>query len=92
MIVIPIEQIRDDFDKYYSKKKKAIEWVEELAGDISKNGLKKPPIVHKIGDDLYEVVEGVHRVRALKRLGFKEILCEVSDRGPQASPCPRDRY
>lgn len=87
---IPIEQIRDDFDVYYNGKKKALQKVEELIEDISKNGLKTPLMIHKIGTNFYEVVEGVHRLRALKRLGWKEVPCEIQGHGPQLGPHPTE--
>jgi ParB-like chromosome segregation protein Spo0J len=89
---IPIEQIIDDFDRYYGQKPKALERVEKLMDDIVENGLKNPPIVHKINENLYEIVEGIHRIRALKKLGWKEVPCKIVNHGPQATPYPRERY
>jgi hypothetical protein len=90
---IKIEEIRDDFDLYYARyKKAAMKRVEELMEDILKNGLKTPLDIHKIGDNFYEVVEGIHRFRALKNLGWKKIPCNIVNYGPHASPFPRDRY
>jgi len=87
---ISIEQIRDDFDKYYSNRKKAFEKVDELVKDISEHGLKTPITIHKIGNNFYEVVEGVHRLRALKQLGWKEVPCEIVTYGPQLGPHPTE--
>jgi ParB-like chromosome segregation protein Spo0J len=52
--------------------------VEPLMKDIEKNGLKEPLYVSKAGD-LYKVVDGNHRQRVLKRLGWKKIPCMVFD-------------
>lgn len=93
MILIFVEQIRDDFNLYYGKYyKQAIKHVDELAEDIAKNGLKVPIEIHKIKPDFYEVVEGVHRLRAVKKLGWKKIPCEILNHGPDAKPYPRERY
>jgi len=91
MVKIKVEEIRDDFDLYYSKFEAAKMRVEELAEDISKNGLKCPIEIHRI-KNCYEIVEGVHRFRAIKMLGWKEVECKILDYGPHATPCPRERY
>jgi ParB-like chromosome segregation protein Spo0J len=90
-MLVKIDEIRDDFDLYYSRFKAAKRRVEELAEDISKNGLKNPIEIHRV-KDYYEVVEGVHRLRACKMLGWKEVECIVRNYGPHATPFPRDRY
>jgi len=52
--------------------------VEQLIKDIEQNGLKEPLYVSKVGD-LYKVVDGNHRQRALKKLSWKKIPCMVFD-------------
>lgn len=84
---IPIEELIDDFDKYYYGKLEELKRVEELAIDISKNGLKHSLIVCKEGNH-YDIVEGLHRLRALKKLGWREIPCIVVDWKAQAHPYP----
>lgn len=88
---IKVSDIRDDFDLYYRKYPAAAQRVEELMIDIAKNGLKEPIELHKI-EDCYEVVEGVHRFRAIKKLGWIEVECTILPYGPHPTPCPRTRY
>lgn len=88
MEMIKIEEIRDDFKLYYGSKPKAEARVKELIESISKIGLENPIIVHKI-EGGYEIIEGAHRLEALRRLGWKEIPCNIVSYGPQPSPCPR---
>lgn len=88
MVKIKIEEIRDDFKLYYNNLPKAELRVQELMVDISKNDLENPIDVHKIEGE-YEIIEGVHRLEALRRLGWKEIPCNIINHGPQPSPFPR---
>jgi hypothetical protein len=88
---IPIGQIRDDFDFYYAGLNKPLNTVKELVEDITKNGLKEPLIVRKIGNNFYEVIEGVHRLRALKELRWKEVPCEIVEYEAHNHPCPVER-
>jgi len=46
--------------------------VEELAGSIRASGLLQPIMVKPTGDG-YELVFGLHRLEACKRLGWKKI-------------------
>jgi len=54
-------------------------YVEELAEDIEKNGQQKPIICrpHPEKPNVYEVIDGEHRVRAVKKLGWGLIRAEV---------------
>ena len=88
---IPVSCIRDDFDLYYRKYPAATQHVKELMKDIGDNGLKEPIEIHKI-EIGYEVVEGVHRFRAIKQLGWIEVECKILSYGPHPTPCPRTRY
>jgi ParB-like chromosome segregation protein Spo0J len=85
---IPIEEIIDDFDKWYGTIKKECEQMEKLKEDISKNGLKRRLFVRSQGN-FYEVIDGLHRLRALNKLGWKEVPCVVVAWGVQAKPHPR---
>lgn len=89
MVKIKIEEIHDHFKMYYGNGANADKRVKELMEDISRNGLKYPIDIHKLGHNKYEVIQGVHRLEALRRLGWKEIPCNIVSHGPQASPCPR---
>lgn len=48
-------------------------WIKELAEDIKRNGLLKPVIArpHPQKPGFFQVVDGEHRVRALRLLGEK---------------------
>jgi len=50
-----------------------------LVEDIRANGLRYSVLVRKIGPDSYELVDGEHRWRAAKQLGWKEIEAQVAD-------------
>lgn len=91
MIKIKVEEIRDDFDLYYSRYGEAFNHVRELADDIRIHGLKDPIEVHKI-EGGYEVVEGVHRFKAILLLKWKEVECIIVNHGPHITPRPRNRY
>ena len=75
--MIPIEQIVDTFDETYGGRKKAFEIVDDLVEDIAKNGLRTRLFVHPLEGNLYGVTDGLHRLRALKRLSWKEVPCTV---------------
>lgn len=53
---------------------------EPLKQDISKNGLKERLWVAPNGDGTYRLVEGIHRIKALRELGWKIIPVMVFDR------------
>jgi ParB family chromosome partitioning protein len=44
--------------------------IQELADDIKENGLINPPV---ITPDTYELIAGERRLRAMKKLGFKQV-------------------
>jgi len=54
-------------------------WIRELAEDIERNGQLKPILVrpHPSKQGFYQVVDGEHRVRALKLLGRSTVRAEV---------------
>lgn len=93
--MISIEKIKDDFLLYYGRKEqiesgkteKELISIEKLAEDISKNGLNNPLIVYE-QNGVYEIKDGTHRIRALKKLNWKEVPCIIVDYGRQARPCP----
>lgn len=55
-------------------------YIEELAEDIEREGQLKPIIVrpHPEKPNVYQVVDGEHRVRALRKLGRSLIRAEVT--------------
>lgn len=52
------------------------EKIEPLAEDILENGLLKPIYV-RLGKDRYVLVEGLHRVEAVKLLGETTIEAKI---------------
>ena len=52
-------------------------WVEDLADDIRRNGQQKPIIVQDQSEPPYPVIDGEHRVYAIKKLGYKSIRAEI---------------
>lgn len=68
--MIPVEKIIDPYIWNLD--------VDPLVKDIQKNGMKEPLQVRKVGD-FYSVVDGNHRQKALKILGWKIIPCMVFD-------------
>jgi hypothetical protein len=50
---------------------------DNMYNDIKKNGLKTPIDVKPIGDGLYKILNGRHRIACLRALGWKEIPCNV---------------
>ncbi|MCI1478095.1 MAG: ParB/RepB/Spo0J family partition protein [Clostridium beijerinckii] len=53
--------------------------VEELAESIRENGLMHNLVVRKINDDMYEIISGERRYRALKNLGYDKVPCQVKE-------------
>lgn len=53
--------------------------IEELAQDIKENGLYHNLVVRPIADDMYEILSGERRFRALSSLGYKKIPCQVRE-------------
>lgn len=54
-------------------------YINELAEDIEREGQLKPIIVrpHSEKPDVYQVIDGEHRVRVLKKLGRETVRAEV---------------
>lgn len=55
------------------------EFLEQLQEDIKNNGLIEPIIVRPLGDRRYEVIAGVYRVLAMRKLHKKEIPARIAD-------------
>jgi len=51
----------------------------ELCDSILKNGLLVPIIVRYTTQDRYEVISGNRRLNAVRKLGFRKILCHIID-------------
>ena len=52
---------------------------EDLKKDIIKNGLKCPLQLLPNGDGTYRIDDGVHRIKALRELGWKFIPAMIFD-------------
>lgn len=55
------------------------EEIEELAASIQEIGLIHPPVVRKIGPEVFELVAGERRFRALKSLGKTKVIVLVKN-------------
>jgi hypothetical protein len=57
------------------------EGLDSLAESIKTVGLQHPLVVRPVADepDVYEVVEGSRRLRALKKLGYTSIECRIAE-------------
>lgn len=53
--------------------------LAKLRAEIAQNGLTVPITVRRRGNDGYEVVDGEHRWRVCKDLGWQEIPCIIKD-------------
>lgn len=49
--------------------------IEKLANNLKKNGQLENIIVRYIDTDIYEVVNGNHRLKALNHLGIESVVC-----------------
>ena len=61
------------------------EGLDSLAESIKTVGLQHPLVVRQVPDepDVYEVVEGSRRLRALKKLGHTTIECRIAEMDDQ---------
>jgi len=72
-----LEQLETDV---FSPRKAFSEgYIEELAESIEREGQLKPIIVrvHPTKPNVYQVIDGEHRIRALRKLGHSEVRAEV---------------
>ncbi len=73
IVDIPLEKIYVPTAK---RKTLEVEKIEPLAEDILENGLLVPIYV-RLGKDRYVLVEGLHRIEAVKLLGEDTIEAKV---------------
>ncbi|MBL4871378.1 MAG: ParB N-terminal domain-containing protein [Robiginitomaculum sp.] len=73
IIDVPIDKI---YVPSARRKTLEVDKVEPLAEDILENGLQVPIYV-RIGKDRYVLVEGLHRIEAVKLLGEKTIEAKI---------------
>jgi ParB-like chromosome segregation protein Spo0J len=73
--MIPIDELKEyPFLRYTEQE------IKPLIEDILKNGLKEPLQVHTHKNcKLFHITDGRHRVQVLKRLGWKEVPCMVTE-------------
>ena len=69
--MVPIEKIMNQFTLNVD--------CEELKKDIVKNGLKQPLQLLSNPDGTYRIDDGVHRIKALRELGWKLIPAMIFD-------------
>lgn len=69
-ITVDGQSVRDSVDD---------EHVIELAMSIAKNGLLEPIVLQKISDNLYQLVDGFHRLTAAHRLRLDVIPAHITD-------------
>jgi ParB family chromosome partitioning protein len=69
--IIKIEDIRSDRWRALSG-----ETVKDLMGSIKKFGLQSFPLVRR-EKSKYMIIDGLGRIEAMKRLGYKEVKCWV---------------
>jgi ParB/RepB/Spo0J family partition protein len=51
--------------------------LEELVRSIGEAGLLEPVVVCQMKDDTYRILNGHYRIRAIRRLRWKSVLCRV---------------
>lgn len=51
--------------------------LEELVCSIRESGLLEPVVVCPLGDDIYRILSGHYRVRAVRRLKWKMVACRM---------------
>ena len=72
---IPIEQIR--VPEQRARSRWTEEQIEYLKASLSKFGVIQFPIVRKLPDGSYELVDGENRIKTAKELGQERIKCYV---------------
>jgi len=51
--------------------------LEELVISIQESGLLEPVVVCPLEDDTYRILSGHYRIRAVRRLGWRKVVCRV---------------
>ena len=69
---IPIEYLIEA-DWNYKKNKKSLQ--DKLTNNIERNGFIENLIVRELGLNKYEVVNGNHRLKSLRKLNYKNVMC-----------------
>src|SRR5260221_10812423 len=69
--MLKVEQIQAS--RFQPRLNFAPEKIKELANSIKEKGIIQPIIVRSSGTDIYELIAGERRLRAVKELGHTEI-------------------
>ena len=75
LVEIPIEQIR--VPEQRARSRWTEEQIEYLKASLSKFGVIQFPIVRKLPDGSYELVDGENRIKTARELGQERIKCYV---------------
>jgi ParB/RepB/Spo0J family partition protein len=73
-IKLPLHYVREGIDEDH---------IEFLFEDIKKRGLLEPLLVKPLPQGLYEIVNGVHRYSALRKLGWASAPCIIKEASSQ---------
>lgn len=73
---LPTSQIRP---QARNANKMSEEQYASLKAFIARVGYVQPVYVHPTDNDLYLIIDGAHRFKALTELGHKEILCVIKE-------------
>jgi ParB family chromosome partitioning protein len=79
---MPIEEIPISLIEEPSKDLRAFRdpsFAEALRKDIEKEGILVYPIVRRMPNGRYQLIDGVTRIRELKRLGKDKVTCDVRE-------------
>ncbi|HUU28106.1 MAG TPA: ParB/RepB/Spo0J family partition protein [archaeon] len=77
---LPVDKITPN--RYQPRKSYNPETIAEIAASIEAQGLIQPVVVNDLGEGNYELISGERRLRAVKKMGWKEIpalVRKVSD-------------
>ena len=79
VLTVNLQLTELETDVFSPRKSFSQRYVDELAEDIEREGQLKPIIVrlHPSKSDVYQLIDGEHRVRAFRKLGRSLIRAEV---------------
>ncbi len=79
VLTVNLELEQLEMDVFSPRKAFSEGYIEELAESIEREGQLKPIIVraHPTRPNVYQVIDGEHRIRALRKLGRSVVRAEV---------------
>jgi ParB/RepB/Spo0J family partition protein len=80
-IDLPLEKLR--LPSHYVREGVDDNHVDYLMGDVERRGLLEPLLVKPLTEGFYEIMDGVHRYHALRKLGWKDVPCLVREASNQ---------